>query len=74
MVFDSPSITVPVGLSIIFMYLCIPLSIPLTLYLVWSRYLKENYRESRWFCLIPLGTVTVAIVYDALVEAIRVLF
>jgi hypothetical protein len=74
MVFDRPSITVPVGLSIIFMYFCIPLSIPLTLYLVWSRYSQENYRKSRLFCLIPLGIVTVIIVYDALVEAIRTLF
>lgn len=52
MVFDSPSMTVPVGLSIIIMYFCMPLSVPVTIYFVWSRYLQGNYRKSWQCCLI----------------------
>lgn len=71
MVFDSPSMTIIGGLSIIFMYICIPVSIPITLYLVWSRYIQGKYRQSRLFCLIPLGILVLAAIYDSLISAIH---
>jgi Mn2+/Fe2+ NRAMP family transporter len=74
MVFDSPSMTVAIGLSIIFMYFCVPLSIPVTLYLVWSRYSQGDYKKSRWCCLMPLCVFTLTMAYDALVEVMRFLF
>lgn len=54
LIFDSPSMTMPVGLSIIFMCFCVSLSIPFTFYLIWSRYLQGDYKKSRQFCLIPI--------------------
>ncbi len=74
MVFDCPDMAVPIGLSIIFMYFCVPLSIPFTLYLIWSRYSRNDYKKSRQFCLIPLGLSIATIAYDALVDVILVLF
>ena len=54
MVSDSPSITFQVVLSVVILYFCIPLSIPVALYLVWSRFLRGHYRNSRYYCFIPL--------------------
>lgn len=71
MVFDSPSMTAIGGLSIIFMYLCIPISIPITLYLVWSRYTQGKYRQSRLLCLIPLAILIIAAIYDSLISVIH---
>jgi len=71
LVFDSPSMTVPIGLSIIFMYFCVPLSIPVTLYLVWSRFSHSDFKKSRQFCLMPLYVTLGTIAYDTLVEAVR---
>lgn len=73
LIFDSPSMTVPIGLSIIFMYFCVPLSIPFTLYLVWSRYSQNHYKKSRQFCLIPLCVAVAAVAYDALISSFRLL-
>jgi hypothetical protein len=71
MVFDSPSMTVIGGLSLIFLYFCIPISIPITLYLVWSRYKQEKYRQSRLLCLIPLAILTMTAICDSLISAIH---
>lgn len=69
MVFDSPSMTVPFGLSIIFLFFCVPLSIPFTFYLVWSRYVQGKYKKSRQFCLLPLYIAVIAFVCNALLDA-----
>lgn len=68
MVFDSPSISVPFGLSIIFLCFCVPLSIPLTFYFAWSRYSQGKYKKSRQFCLLPLYTAVIVFVYNALLD------
>lgn len=70
MVFDSPSMTVPFGLSIIFLFFCVPLSIPFTIYLVWSRYAQGKYKKSRQFCLLPLYIGVIAFVCNAVIDTI----
>lgn len=74
LIFDSPSMPVLLGLSIIFLYFCVPLSIPVTFYFVWSLYTQENYKKSRQFCLIPVYVAIVAIIYDSFTDVIRLLF
>lgn len=74
MVFDSPSMTITYGLSIIFLSLCIPLSIPITLYFVWSRYSQDKYKISRLFCLIPFCIAVVTFFCFILEDIIRFLF
>lgn len=43
-----------IGLPMILTCLSIPLSIPLALYLIWSRYFRSNYLWSREFCFLPI--------------------
>ena len=54
MVFDKPNMNIPFGLMLIFLCFSIPLSMLFTLYLVWSRYTRGNYEQSRRLCWIPL--------------------
>lgn len=70
MIFDSPSMSIPFGLSIIFLCFCVPLSIPFTIYLIWSRYSQGKYKKSRQLCLLPLYIVITTFVYNALVDTI----
>lgn len=56
MIFDNPSMTVPVGLSIIFFTFLIPLSMPVSIYLTWSRYLRGQHKKARIFCILPIFT------------------
>lgn len=53
MIFDNPRMTVPIGLSIIFFTLLISLSMPVSIYLMWSRYLRGEYKKIRIFCALP---------------------
>ena len=70
MIFDSPSMSVPFGLSIIFFCFCVPLSIPFTFYFVWSRYLRGEYKKSCQFCLLPLYIAAITFFYNALVDTL----
>lgn len=74
MIFDDPGMSTPLGLSIIFLCFCIPLSIPFTFYFIWSRYSQGEYRKSRQYCLIPLYILIFIIIYDSLMDAIRSMF
>src|SRR3984957_3259968 len=74
MIFDSPSMSVPFGLSVIFLCFCVPLSIPFTFYFVWSRYSQGEYKKSRHFCLIPFYIFIGTFLYHVLTDTIRSLF
>ena len=69
MVFDRPNTFIPFGLALICMYFLIPLSIPLTFYLVWSRYSKGDFKKSLQFCWIPVYVVGIVICCFALMDA-----
>ncbi len=68
LVFDGPRMTPLAGGSIIFLCFCVPFSIPVTIYLMWSRYSKQNYVKSRRSCLIPLYMIGVAVADFFLVD------
>lgn len=59
MIFDNPHMTNTLGLTIIFTTFCIPLSIPVSIYLIWSRYLRGQYKKAVFFCWLPLLTLVV---------------
>ncbi|MBS0616539.1 MAG: hypothetical protein JSR58_08320 [Verrucomicrobia bacterium] len=44
-------------------FFCIPLSISVAFYLIWSRYVQGEYKKSRRFCLIPACTFIGGILY-----------
>lgn len=62
LVFDSPSMTVPIGLSIILACLCIPLSMLVSVWKMWSQYFKKKYRA------LPFFTFMFAIIVNVLFQ------
>ncbi len=72
MVFDNPRMTVPVGLSMIFLTFLISLSMPVSIYLMWSRYLRGQYKKTRIFCALPIFTlVGVSLIIEILGALLR---
>ena len=70
MMFDCPRMTVPLGLFIILLFCCIPLSIPVSWYLIWSRYHSGNYERCRFYCKLPLLTVVAVFILNAIVQTL----
>jgi hypothetical protein len=66
--FDSPSLPIPIGLTIILLYWSIPISIPLTIYLMWRQYSKENYKKSRHLLWIPVYIISTLFLFGYLVN------
>jgi hypothetical protein len=56
MAFDDPHMTKLLGLLFIFLFLCIPLSIPVAIFFMWRRYFQKQYAKARFYCSIPLVT------------------
>jgi hypothetical protein len=54
-----------------FFKLLIPLSIPISIYFIWSRYLLEQYKKTYFFCVLPLITF---LVVSFVLEGVLVLF
>jgi hypothetical protein len=42
--------------TMIFIFTLIPLSMPVSIYFIWSRYLREDYKKARLFCFLPIFT------------------
>lgn len=74
MVFDRPNTPIAFGLGLIFMYFLMPLSIPYTLYLVWSRYLQGHYKQSRCYYWISMYVIGAVLISFSLMDAIEIIF
>ena len=48
--------------SMLFLWCCVPLSLPVSLYLVWKSYWAKDYKKSRKFCFLPLFVAVLAYV------------
>lgn len=66
--FDSPSLPIPIGLTIIFLYWCIPISIPITIYLMWRQYSTGNYKKSRYLLWIPVYIMIALFLFGFLIN------
>lgn len=78
MVSDSPRITPFFVGVIMFIVFCMPLSIPVSIYLMWSRYFRKQYDKARLFSRMPVY-VTVGVfillgIVPYLYQAIRRMF
>lgn len=67
----NPEMTTNLGLLLVFLSLWTPLSIVLSIGLIWNRYLNQDYRRVYMACLIPPVTVIIVIV---LLKIIQVAF
>jgi phosphoglycerol transferase MdoB-like AlkP superfamily enzyme len=74
MVFDRPNTPLFFGLALIFLYFLMPLSILLAVYLVWSRFVQGNYKQSRRFCWIPCYVIGTVLSSFALMDAVENIF
>lgn len=70
MIFGLPNMPIALGLGFILSYFLMPLSIPCTLYLVWSRYMQGEYLQSKRYCLIPLYVIGAALIYSTLMDRV----
>jgi len=74
MVFDRPNTSILFGFGLIFIYFLMPLSIPCTFYLVWSRYAQANYTQSRRFCWIPIWVIGAVLISFSMMDVVEGLF
>jgi len=56
MAFDNPRMTTFLGLLFIFLFLCIPLSIPVSIFFMWRRYFQMQYSKAHFHCAVPIIT------------------
>lgn len=67
MIFSCSYMPVSMGLSVIFLTSLLPFSIPVSIYLIWSRFFKGNYKKMYLFCFLPILTfIGVFILTDVL--------
>ena len=71
MAFDNPHMTVFLGLTYISLILFIPLSIPLSIFLIWWKYSRAQYRKALVFCALPLLTATISIFIIELLDVLN---
>ena len=68
LIFDSPSITALIGIPIICAFLCIPLSMLVSIWKMWSEYFHAQYEKLYWFCALPFFVLLFAICINIVVQ------
>lgn len=69
MVFDKPDLSVPKGLSINFIISLIPLSLPISIDLMWSSYVSEEYDRTLVFWSVPWLTLISVLALDFIISS-----
>ncbi len=68
LIFDSPSITIFIGIPIICAFLCVPLSMLVSIWKMWSHYFNKQYSKIHWFCALPFFMLLFAICINIAVQ------
>ncbi len=68
MIFDNPHISIPKGLSFIFTVSLIPLSLPVSIDLMWSSYVCEEYGKIFFFWSVPWLTLITVLALDPIIR------
>jgi hypothetical protein len=69
-IFDNPRATAYTGIPIICAFLCVPLSMLVSIWKMWSHYLHKRYSDVYWFCSLPFLMVLFAILFTSVVEGL----
>jgi hypothetical protein len=64
LVFDKPGLSLLKGLSIVFIYSLLPLSIPVSIDLMWSSYAGEEYQKTLIFWAVPWLAIIAIVAID----------
>ena len=70
LIFDSPSISVFIGIPIICAFLCVPLSMLVSIWKMWSQYFHAQYEKLYWYCALPFFVFLFAICINIVVQKI----
>lgn len=68
MIFDNPHLSIPKGLFIIFTITLIPLSLPVSIELMWSTYICKEYGKTLLYWLVPWLTLIVVLAIDPIIQ------
>jgi len=68
MIFDNPHLSIPKGLSIIFTISLIPLSLPVSIDLMWSSYVCKEYSKTLFFWSVPWLTLIAVLAVDPIIQ------
>jgi hypothetical protein len=68
--YGNPEMTGKIGLLLVFLSLLEPLSIVVSIALIWNRYNAEDYRSLYIACLIPVATLIILVILMKLIEVI----
>ena len=68
MIFDDPHLSIPKGLSIIFTISLIPLSLPLSVDLMLSSYVCEEYGKTLSFWSVPWLTLIIVLALNPIIR------
>ena len=68
LIFDSPSITAFTGILIVGAFLCVPLSMLVSVWKMWSHYFHKQYHKIHWFCALPFFMLLFAISVNIVVQ------
>jgi hypothetical protein len=66
LVFDNPSMTRLIGGIIICLALCVPFSMLVSIWLMWSKYRKAQYRQARWLWILPFFMFALTLLFTAI--------
>lgn len=66
----NPNMTTALGLWLVFLSLLTPLSIVISIGLIWNRYLNQRYRAMYLSCLIPIVTALIVIISLKFIESL----
>lgn len=70
MIFDKPSMPTALGLWIMFMFFCIPLSMVVSVCLIWRNYFLDNLKKTYLHCMLPFFCSAVAIAFNVILQTI----
>lgn len=70
MIFDNPRLSITKGVLLIFIFSLIPLSLPLSIDLMWSSYVCKEYRKTLLFWLLPWLTTIIVLTIEAAIRII----
>jgi hypothetical protein len=72
LLFDNPRIATTFGFWIMSLTLLIPLSMPFSIYFIWSRYRRGLYEQVGLFCGLPLAVfMGIILIVSALLSSIN---
>ena len=74
MVFCDCRVFMPFGLIMICFVFLIPISIPVSIYLIWSSYERAQYKKTYSACFVPIFTCITVELLNYLIQIIQIIF